>query len=40
LEHDSSLSQLADLPAGWVAHRRKSTGPWRREVLPPEGDDQ
>ena len=32
LEGDSSLFQLADLPAGWMAYRESPGAPWTREA--------
>lgn len=31
IERDPSLSQLADMPAGWLAHRESPEHPWSRE---------
>jgi len=31
VELDSSLYELADLPAGWNARRERPGSPWRRE---------
>ena len=28
--HDPTVSEIADLPLGWVAHRERIGGPWRR----------
>ena len=30
VEHDSTVSELADLSPGWVARRENVGGPWRK----------
>lgn len=42
VEKDPSIAELADLPLGWHAWRRKVSDPWTREPNPydtDEGDD-
>ena len=40
LELDSELGQLADLPPGWAARRKRAAAAWSRELLPPDEDGQ
>jgi hypothetical protein len=37
LELDPSVKELADLPLGWVAWRKRSSDPWQR--APNENND-
>jgi hypothetical protein len=34
IDRDSSVLELADLPAGWWARRETEDGPWIREPIP------
>jgi hypothetical protein len=35
---DPSVAAIEDLPAGYVAHRDRIGGPWRRGPIPAEDD--
>ena len=37
-EHDPTIAEVADLPAGWIAERDGPGLPWRRSRLDPDED--
>lgn len=40
IERDPAIKELVDLPRGWQARRSKVGDPWKRELAPPEEEDQ
>jgi hypothetical protein len=40
VKHDPTVLELADLPPGWRAIRSKVGSSWRRELRPPDADDE
>lgn len=39
-KHDASLNELADLPVGWEASRKRVGGRWKREPHPEHPEDE
>jgi hypothetical protein len=38
MSHDETLTELADLPAGWIAIRADPGHPWQRQPAEPSAD--